>query len=153
MTKKLAPIVRLVKRVTFAAAHRLYNPELGDEENTRLYGKCSNPGGHGHNYVLEVTIEGETDARTGMVVNFTQLDELIRTKVLDRFDHKNLNTDVDVMHGVIPTVENIAAIIYYCLKLPIERGPARLIEVKVAETESNSAVYRGQGAEQDQCKS
>jgi 6-pyruvoyltetrahydropterin/6-carboxytetrahydropterin synthase len=137
------PVVRLTKRVQFAAGHRLYRPELSDEENARLYGKCANPGGHGHNYTLEVSVEGETDPSTGMVVNFAQLSETIRTEVLDRFDHKNLNTEVEPMRGQVPTAENVAVAIWGLLESKLK--PARLVEVRVAETEANIATYRGQG--------
>ena len=137
------PVVRLTKRVQFSAAHRLYSPELSDEENRRLYGKCANPGGHGHNYTLEVTIEGEIDPRTGMVVNFAQLSETIRAEVLDRFDHRNLNTEVEPMRGLVPTAENIAVAIWGLLEPQLK--PARLVEVRVAETDTNIATYRAQG--------
>ena len=139
------PTVRLTKRVQFSAAHRLYNPELSDEENRRLYGKCANPGGHGHNYTLEVSVEGETDPRTGMVVNFAALEQTIRAEVLEHFDHKDLNAGVEPMRGLIPTAENIAVAIWGCLEPKV--APGRLVEVKVAETESNIAVYRGRGAD------
>lgn len=137
------PRVRLTKRVQFPAAHRLHNPALSDEENARLYGKCANPGGHGHNYTLEVTVEGETDPRTGMVVNFAQLSEAIRAEVLERFDHRNLNTEVEPMRGQVPTAENIAVAIWGLLEKRV--APARLVEVRVAETDTNIAAYRGQG--------
>ena len=139
------PTVRLTKRVQFSAAHRLYNPELSDEENGRLYGKCANPGGHGHNYALEVTVERDTDPRTGMVVNFAALEQTIRAEVLEHFDHANLNTDVEPMRGLIPTAENIAVAIWGCLEPKV--APGRLVEVKVSETGSNIAIYRGQGAD------
>ena len=145
------PTVRLTKRVQFSAGHRLCNPELSDEENVRLYGKCSNPGGHGHNYALEVTVEGELDPRTGMVVNFAELEEVIRREVLDRFDHKNLNTEVELLRGLVPTAENTAVAIWRCLEPNV--APAHLAEVKVAETDSNVATYRGEGAERDRCRS
>jgi 6-pyruvoyltetrahydropterin/6-carboxytetrahydropterin synthase len=141
------PTVRLTKRVQFAAGHRLYNTELSDAENVRLYGKCANPGGHGHDYRLEVTVEGELDTRTGMVVNFGTLEQTIRTEVLDRFDHANLNTDVEPMRGLVPTAENIAVTIWELLEPKLV--PARLVEVAVAETESNIATYRGRGAGRD----
>ena len=137
------PRVRLTKRVQFPAAHRLHNPALSDDENARLYGKCANPGGHGHNYALEVTVEGETDPRTGMVVNFAQLSEVIRAEVLERFDHRNLNTEVEPMRGQVPTAENIAVAIWGLLEKRV--APARLVEVRVAETDTNIAAYRGQG--------
>ncbi len=139
------PTVRLTKRVQFSAGHRLFNPELSDEENRRLYGKCSNPGGHGHNYALEVTVEGELDPRTGMVVNFAELEATIRREVLDRFDHKNLNTEVDALRGLVPTAENIAVAIWKCLEPNV--APGRLVEVRVAETDTNIATYRGKGAD------
>ena len=137
------PRVRLTKRVQFPAAHRLHNPALSDDENARLYGKCANPGGHGHNYALEVTVGGETDPRTGMVVNFAQLSEAIRAEVLERFDHRNLNTEVEPMRGQVPTAENIAVAIWGLLEKRV--APARLVEVRVAETDTNIAAYRGQG--------
>jgi len=137
------PVVRLTKRVHFSAGHRLCNPALSDDENARLYGKCANPGGHGHNYTLEVTVEGQTDPRTGMVVNFAQLSETIRTEVLDRFDHRNLNTEVEPMRGLVPTAENIAVAIWGLLEPNV--APARLVEVRVAETDMSIATYRGEG--------
>ena len=139
------PTVRLTKRVQFSAGHRLFNPELSDEENARLYGKCSSPGGHGHNYTLEVTVEDEVDARTGMVVNFAELKETIRREVLARFDHKNLNTEVDALRGLVPTAENIAVAVWKCLEPNV--APTRLVEVRVAETDTNIATYRGEGAD------
>jgi 6-pyruvoyltetrahydropterin/6-carboxytetrahydropterin synthase len=139
------PTVQLTKRVRFSAGHRLYNPDLSDEENERLYGKCASPGGHGHNYTLEVSVEGQTDPRTGMLVDFAQLEATIQAEVLDRFDHKNLNTEVEAMRGLIPTAENIAVAIWGCLEPKL--APVRLVEVTVCETESNIAVYRGEGAD------
>jgi 6-pyruvoyltetrahydropterin/6-carboxytetrahydropterin synthase len=140
----MMPRLRLTKRVQFSAGHRLYNPELSDEENGRLYGKCSNPGGHGHNYTLDVTVEGELDPCTGMVVNFAELNETIQREVIDRFDHKNLNTEVDAMRGLVPTAENIAVAIWNCLEPNV--APGRLVEVRVAETDTNIATYRVEGA-------
>jgi 6-pyruvoyltetrahydropterin/6-carboxytetrahydropterin synthase len=136
------PTVRLTKRAQFSAGHRLHSPELSDEENARLYGRCGNPGGHGHNYTLEVTIEGEAEKRTGMVVSFAEIDEAIRSEVLDRFDHKNLNSEVEPMRGVIPTAENIAVVIWGLLEPRL--APARLVEVAVHETATNIATYRGE---------
>ncbi|MBN1917369.1 MAG: 6-carboxytetrahydropterin synthase [Verrucomicrobia bacterium] len=137
------PKARLTKRVSFSAGHRLFNPALSEDENARLYGKCANPGGHGHNYVLEVTVEGEIDPRTGMVLNFARLSETIRTEVLDRFDHRNLNTEVEPMRGLVPTAEHVAVAIWRLLERRMV--PARLVEVRVAETDTNIATYRGEG--------
>jgi len=141
------PVVRLTKRLRFNATHRLYNPELDEQENRRLYGKCSDPGGHPHTYRLEVTVEGPTDPRTGMLMNFAEIEAIVRTEVLDRFDGKDLNTEVEAMRGRVPTAEHIAAVIWD--RLEPKLAPRRLVEVTVGETESNIAVYRGQGAERD----
>src|SRR6185503_17826032 len=99
----------LVKvRTTFSAAHRLCRADLTDEENYALYGKCSNPNGHGHNYDLEVAVAGDIDPETGMVANFYEINGLVERLIFDKVDHKHMNFDVDFMTGVIPTAENMA---------------------------------------------
>ena len=102
------PDVYLTRVEDFCAAHRLYNPELDDEENLEIYGKCANPQGHGHNYRLWVTIRGEADPRTGMLLELSRFSEIIRGVIVDRVDHRYLNEDVDFLEGVIPTAENLA---------------------------------------------
>src|SRR5882672_7577607 len=95
----------VTRRETFSAGHTLFNPEFSDERNREIFGKCSNPSGHGHNYVLEVTLRGEPDAQTGFVFDLSELASLMRKVILDDVDHHNLNVDVDWLRGVIPTTE------------------------------------------------
>lgn len=138
MTKK----VYLTRRETFAAAHRLFKPELSDEENFNLFGKCSNPNWHGHNYTLEVTVFGEVDKETGFVLDIKKLKDIMREYVISKVDHKNLNIDTDFMKGIIPTSENITIAIWNQLADKISGG--RLYSVKLYETENNYFEYKGE---------
>ncbi len=130
----------VTRRETFSAAHRLFNPDFSDEENERVYGKCSNPNWHGHNYTLEVIVAGEIDKKTGYVIDLKMLKEIIIEKVIKKVDHKNLNTETDFMRGIIPTAENIAAAIYKQLVNKIPSG--KLYSVKIYETENNYFEYK-----------
>lgn len=132
----------VTRRETFSSAHRLYNPNLSDEENDRLFGKCNNPNGHGHNYVLEVVVAGEPDPQTGYVIDLKKLKTIIRENVISKIDHKHLNLDVDFMKDVIPTAENIAVKIWEQLVNKIPSG--KLYSVKIYETENNYAEYKGE---------
>jgi len=132
----------VTRRETFSSAHRLYNPNLSDEENDRLFGKCNNPNGHGHNYVLEVVVAGKPDQQTGYVIDLKKLKTIIRENVISKIDHKHLNHDVDFMKGVIPTAENIAVKIWEQLVDKIPSG--KLYSVKIYETENNYAEYKGE---------
>jgi 6-pyruvoyltetrahydropterin/6-carboxytetrahydropterin synthase len=127
--------MRLTRRYRFSASHRLDVPSFTPEENRRLFGKCNNPYGHGHDYVLDVTVEGTPDP-SGQLVNRAALDSLISSKVLDRFDHKNLNIDVPELAGVVPTTENLAAAIRNVIAQEWTL-PARLQRIRVSETERN----------------
>ncbi|MCC6964326.1 MAG: 6-carboxytetrahydropterin synthase, partial [candidate division Zixibacteria bacterium] len=98
----------ITKRMTFCAGHRMYKPELSDAENLRIFGECSNPGGHGHNYVLEVSVTGEVDPATGMIINLKELKQVIEREVVFKVDHKNLNTEVEFMRGLVPSTEAFA---------------------------------------------
>lgn len=132
----------LVKvRTSFCAAMRLYRPELSDEENFALYGVCSNPSGHGHNFDLEVAVAGELDPRTGMVTNFYELEKLVREEIFNRVDHRNLNTDVDFLKGLVPTTEVLAWKFWEILEPRIRQG--RLYSVTVGERDTNIVVYYG----------
>lgn len=131
----------VTKRLMFSSAHRLFNPQLSDDENQRIFGKCSFPGGHGHNYVLEVTVCGEVDEKTGMVINVNKLKGIVEKEIISRVDHKCLNTDVDFVKGMIPSVENMVVKIWGILKHKIDDG--ELYEVKLFETKDNVATYRG----------
>jgi 6-pyruvoyltetrahydropterin/6-carboxytetrahydropterin synthase len=129
-------------RLTFSAAHRLNNPERDADWNRRTYDKCDNPSGHGHNYALEVSVKGRIDPETGMVIDLKRLKDIMRDRVVDRVDHKNLNEDVDFLRGVIPTAENLARCFWQQLAPAITDGA--LYEVSLQETERNSVAYRGE---------
>jgi 6-pyruvoyltetrahydropterin/6-carboxytetrahydropterin synthase len=134
----------LGRRYRFSASHRLHNPALSEEENCRIYGKCNNPHGHGHNYVLEVLVSGRVDPATGMIANLADLDGFVEREVLEPFDHKSLNEDVEVFCGTIPTTENLCIEIFRRLK-PFPR--AKLERVRVQETSNNSFEYAGDNPE------
>jgi 6-pyruvoyltetrahydropterin/6-carboxytetrahydropterin synthase len=135
-------MVYLTRRTTFSAAHRLWSNYLTREENIALYDKCANPNGHGHNYVLEVTVQGTPDAHTGMVLNLTELKQAINEHIIDQVDHKHLNYDVAWLEDVIPTTEVLAMKFWQRLEHVLPAG--LLYEVKLYETENNIASYRGE---------
>jgi len=130
-------------RLTFSAAHRLHNPNRDAAWNRAIYGKCDNPGGHGHNYGLEVSVRGPIDAETGMVIDLKRLKDIMRARVIDRVDHRNLNEDVDFLRGVIPTAENLARSFWQQLA-PAIPPHGELYEITLQETERNSVRYRGE---------
>ena len=131
----------VTRRMSFSAGHRLHNDALSAEENKLVFGKCNNPNGHGHNFTVEVTVAGEIDPRTGMVYNLRDLKEIMGEVIEKGLDHKNLNLDVPALQGVIPTAENLAAVIWRMLS---DKLPAGLLhEVKLVETENNFVSYRG----------
>lgn len=127
-------IMTLTRTYEFAASHRLYNPALPEAENEALFGKCANPAGHGHNYILEVTVEGTPDARTGMMVDLEAFDQIVEREVVERYDHKNLSVDLPEFAKDIATTENIALQIFERLKVAL---PVRLARVRVHETARN----------------
>jgi 6-pyruvoyltetrahydropterin/6-carboxytetrahydropterin synthase len=131
------------RRYTMSASHRLHTDELSPEENRAAYGKCNNPHGHGHNYTIEVLAGGTVDPETGMVVNLAVMDEVVRTRVLDRFDHVNLNLDPLFTHTV-PTTENLCRAVYALLEGSLT--PARLAHVRIEETENNFFEYCGEAS-------
>eukprot|EP01116_Phalansterium_solitarium_P009106 TRINITY_DN23131_c0_g1_i1.p3 TRINITY_DN23131_c0_g1~~TRINITY_DN23131_c0_g1_i1.p3 ORF type:complete len:137 (+),score=7.14 TRINITY_DN23131_c0_g1_i1:28-438(+) len=131
--------VILIRRETFSASHRLHNAALSDEENRKIFGKCNSPNGHGHNYTLEVSVKGQVDPVTGMVINLADLKEFIRTAVLDRLDHRCIDLDVPEFAGVVSTTENVAIFIWNSLKPLVPQ----LHEVKIFETDKNIVVFRG----------
>jgi 6-pyruvoyltetrahydropterin/6-carboxytetrahydropterin synthase len=136
------PIVQVTRRLHFSAGHRLHNPELSEAENREVYGPCNNPSGHGHNYVLEVTLRGEVDPRTGYVFDLKRLKQVVEEAVLRDLDHANLNVDVAWMEGVIPTAENIAVQVWRRLEALL---PEQMLErVVVSESERNLVEYRGE---------
>jgi len=129
--------VTVTRRVTFSAGHRLYNPAYSDQKNREVFGACSNPNGHGHNYRLEVQITGPINPETGMIVNLKGMKKIIQEEVVSKVDHMNLNTDVDFMTGVVPTTENLAVKIFEILDRKIGKG--LLSRVILWETENNRA--------------
>ena len=135
-------MVYLTRRATFSAAHRLWSGQLSDEENYAIYEKCANLNGHGHNYVLEVTIQGTPDSRTGMVINLTDMKRITDEQIISWVDHKHLNYDGPWLEGVIPTAELLVIAFWKRLQRGFPKG--MLYEVKLHETENNIAVYRGE---------
>jgi 6-pyruvoyltetrahydropterin/6-carboxytetrahydropterin synthase len=135
-------IVEITRREEFSAAHRLHNPELGAEENRRLYGICN--GEHGHNYAVEVTVRGGIPRGTGMVMDLNRLMGILREEIVSQVDHKHLNRDVPWLVGVIPTAENVAVAFWRRLE-PRLRGfeGCRLHRVRVCESRNNFVDYLG----------
>jgi 6-pyruvoyltetrahydropterin/6-carboxytetrahydropterin synthase len=134
-------MIYVTRREVFSASHRLFNPNFSDEENDRLFGKCNNLNGHGHNYILEVIVSGEVDPNTGYVIDLKVLKEIIKKNVIRNVDHKNLNLDVDFLKGKIPTAENIAIGIWNQLVDKLPSG--KLYSIKLYETENNYVEFKG----------
>jgi 6-pyruvoyltetrahydropterin/6-carboxytetrahydropterin synthase len=134
--------MKVCRRETFNAAHRLNNPLFDQVTNERIYGKCNNPNYHGHNYVLEVWIDGEINVETGYVVDLKILKDIIKEEVVEPFDHKNLNLDCPEFVNLIPTAENIAVVIWNRLRKRFDEKQYSL-EIRLWETEKNSVWYNG----------
>lgn len=132
--------MRITKRFTFSASHRLFNPTLTDEENKKLFEECNRS--HGHNFILDITVEGEVNPRTGMIINFHELRKIVEENVITYFDHKDFEHDIAEFKGKVQTVENLAAVIWGRLvgKMP---GYVMLVLIRVAETESNWVEFGG----------
>jgi 6-pyruvoyltetrahydropterin/6-carboxytetrahydropterin synthase len=130
--------VELGRRYRFAASHRLHSARLSDEENARLYGKCNNKLGHGHNYVVEIAVSGATDPATGMIANLADLDGFVAREMLEAFDHRSLNDEVEAFRENVPTTENLCIEIFRRLKA---FPKAKLERVRVEETNNNSFEY------------
>jgi len=141
-------MVHLTRRYRFSAAHRLNNEALSASENARIYGKCNNPFGHGHNYVLDVTVAGPVEPSTGMVMDLGFLDGVVNREVIQRFDEVHLNLDTEVFRRIVPTTENLCVEIYRNLqpRLTHSAGAPRtsLLRVRLEETSSNFFEYQGQ---------
>jgi len=136
--------ILLTRRYSFAASHRLHSGHLSEVENQRIYGKCNNPYGHGHNYVVEVTVTGVPDPATGMIANLVDLDSFVEREVLEPFDHKYLNKDVAAFAELVPTTENLCIEIFERLK---SFPSARLARIRLEETGRNSFEYAGETQE------
>ncbi|WP_234572668.1 6-pyruvoyl trahydropterin synthase family protein [Rhodohalobacter sp. 614A] len=137
-------MVYVTRKAHFNASHRLHNPNKSDEWNQRVFGKCNNPNWHGHNYIIEVTVVGEPHPETGYVIDLGKLKSIIKEKVIDLCDHKNLNLEVSFLDGIIPSTENLCKAFFYELKDEIEHASdnnPKLYSVRLQETERNSAEY------------
>jgi 6-pyruvoyltetrahydropterin/6-carboxytetrahydropterin synthase len=126
----------------FSAAHRLFNPEFNDEKNEEIFDKCNNFHGHGHNYVLEVTVAGHPDPETGYVIDLKKLKQIIVDEIIEKVDHKHLNHDVDFLEGIIPTVENLVVVFWRILQRAITQG--KLYKIKLYESETSYVEYFGE---------
>lgn len=137
-------MIYVTRKAHFNAAHRLHNPDKSDEWNRNTFGKCNNPNWHGHNYVIEVTVAGETDPETGYLIDLGNLKSIIKDRILDPCDHKNLNLEVPFLEGVIPTSENLVKVFFEQLEEDVNRaayGNSYLYSIKLFETERNIAEY------------
>ncbi len=133
--------MKVSRRATFNAAHRLFRPDWTQEHNVEIFGKCSNPNYHGHNYVLEVILEGEIDPETGYVIDLKIVKEAIKSEIDERFDHRNLNLDCPEFKDLNPTAENIAVVAWNLLRSKLPMHLALII--KLWETENNCVEYAG----------
>jgi len=145
---RVAKRVAITKQVEFSAAHRLWNPAFDEARNWATFGICNNPKGHGHNYVLDVTLVGEPDPETGMIIDLKRLKEILDEVLILAVDHKNLNEDVPFLRGVIPTVENL--VIAFWERLESRLDGCRLSELTLYESRTNFARYRGPSGASDE---
>ncbi len=136
------PKMYITRREVFSASHRLWNSDLSEEQNIELFDKCANPNGHGHNFVLEVTVVGDIKNESGYVVDLKKLKNIIREEIISKVDHKHLNYDVDFLKDKIPTAENIVRAFWRILETKINE--AKLSAIRLHETENNIVEYRGE---------
>lgn len=134
--------MKVCRRETFNAAHRLFHSDWDDAKNLEVFGKCSNPNYHGHNYVIETWVEGPIDPITGYVMDLKQLKVLIRNEVTDKFDHRNLNLDIPEFKGLNPTAENIAKVAWELMRVKLPEHLA--LTIRLWETENNIVEYSGE---------
>ncbi len=135
-------MIYVTRKSEFSAAHRLFNPKFTDEQNEAVFDICNNIHGHGHNYVLEVTVKGQPDPETGYVIDLKLLKKIIDEVIISKVDHKHLNLDVDFLQGIIPTAENIAVKFWELLEDKIPIG--KLHSVKLYESDKNFVEYKGE---------
>ncbi|HAQ65631.1 MAG TPA: 6-pyruvoyl tetrahydrobiopterin synthase [Bacteroidales bacterium] len=136
-------MIYITRRERFNAAHRLFKPDFTDDQNLKLFGKCSNPNWHGHNYDLHVTIKGEVNPETGFLVNLSSLSSIIRKQVIDKLDHRNINLDVDFMQGKYASTEMLAISIWEQLEPEVKKLGALLHRIRVQESENNYVEFFG----------
>lgn len=139
-----ARIVEITRREEFCASHRLHAPELSAEENARVYGVCNNANGHGHNYVLEVTLRGEVSEQTGMVADLNHLAGILREEIVSQVDHKHLNLDVPFLSGINPTAENLSVAFWHRLEPRLRSlEGCQLFRIRLQESRDNFVEYFG----------
>lgn len=131
----------VTKKIEFSAAHRLFNPNFSNEKNDAIFDKCNNYHGHGHNYLLEVTVAGLPDPETGYVIDLKKLKRIIKNEIIDKVDHKHLNYDVAFLEGIIPTAENLVVTFWNLLDKQITDG--RLFKIRLYESENSYVEYFG----------
>jgi len=136
-------MVYITRKETFSAAHKLTRPDWSESKNAETFGKCANPNWHGHNYQLTVTVKGDINPDTGFVINLSDIGKIIREKIIDKVDHKNLNLDVDFMKGKLASTEVLAVEIWNQVEKPINALGCKLHCVKIQETEKNYVEYFG----------
>jgi len=136
-------MIYITRRESFNAAHRLFREDLSDEKNFEIFGKCSNPNWHGHNYTLFVTVKGNINPQTGLLINLKELSAIINKEIINKIDHKNINIEVEFMKNVMASTENIAVEIWGQLEVPVKSIGAELHCVKLVETENNFIEYFG----------
>jgi len=136
-------MIYITRREVFNAAHRVFREDWSDDKNLEFYGKCSNPNWHGHNYTLYVTIKGNIEPDTGYVADLKSVSTIIKERIIEKIDHKNINLEVNFMNGRIASTENIAVAIWEELKAPIRKLGAELHCIKLEETENNFVEYFG----------
>ena len=136
-------MILITRRERFNAAHKVFRPEWDEQKNLEVFGKCSNPNWHGHNYELYVTVAGDLDPETGFVMDLKVLSDIIKLRVIDKVDHKNLNMDVDFMKGKMPSTEVLAVAIWEEIEADIAKHGKKLYSVKLYETENNFVEYLG----------
>ncbi len=136
-------MVYITRREYFNAAHKLYNSAWSESKNLEVFGKCSNPNWHGHNYTLYVTVKGNPNPDTGFIVNLVDVSRITKELVIDKMDHRNLNLDVDFMKNIMPSTENVAIAIWNQLEPAIKNLGSQLHCIKICETENNFVEYFG----------
>jgi 6-pyruvoyltetrahydropterin/6-carboxytetrahydropterin synthase len=134
----------VTRRETFNAAHKVYNPDWSDAKNLEVFGGCANPNWHGHNYILYVTVKGETSKETGFVIDLKKLSQIIRTEITEKVDHKNFNLDVPFLQGILTSTENITKAFWDILEGPVSGMGCKLHCIKLQETENNYVEYFGE---------
>ena len=135
------PNVTVTRRLRFNAAHRVHNPSLSEEQNERLFGRCNNPNWHGHNYILDVSVRGALDERTGYVIDLSRVKAVVEEQVIAKVDHRNLNLEVDFLRDTIPTTENVIVAFWRVLEPALR--PAQLTRLVLWETVNNYVEYDG----------